>query len=111
MLKNLATLFCLSLVLQFLIVFGASQSASARTKRHTKPVAGQMAGAYFVPPPPPYTPSILPEYGISSMLDAQIQGNATAKVESPYSKYIYTRNPADAPQIVQPNKYITYWKS
>jgi|SRR5277367_4122724 len=63
---------------------------------------------FLVPPPPPYTPSMLPElqYGHYSQSS---QRNESAEDGSPYSKYVYTRSGYEAPKPVQPNKYVTYW--
>jgi hypothetical protein len=66
-------------------------------------------GAYLVPPPPPYQPSVLPEYSITG---AGASAPRIASAEKPvcaYSKYIYVRNSADAPRMVQSNKGVTQW--
>lgn len=65
---------------------------------------------YFVPPPPPYTPSMVPS--ALGMTNAQAVTADDAVVErpvvNPYSKYIFTRNEGNRPQVVQPNPYVTY---
>jgi hypothetical protein len=63
---------------------------------------------FLVPPPPPYTPSMLPElqYGHYSQSS---QRTDSAEESSPYNKYIYTRSGYEPPKPVQPNKYVTYW--
>jgi hypothetical protein len=65
---------------------------------------------FLVPPPPPYTPSMLPElqYGHYSQSS---QRTDSPEDGSPYSKYIYTRSGYEPPKPVQPNKYVTYWSN
>jgi len=62
---------------------------------------------FLVPPPPPYTPSMLPELQYARY--NQSTQRAESADGSPYSKYIYTRSGYEPPKPVQPNKYVTYW--
>jgi hypothetical protein len=55
---------------------------------------------YFVPPPPPYAPSINP-----SALGLM---NLQAVTANAYGKSISTSNQADMPQVVRPNPYLSY---
>jgi hypothetical protein len=63
---------------------------------------------FLVPPPPPYTPSMLPELQYSRYSQYS-QRTDSAEAGNPYSKYVYTRSGYEAPKPVQPNKYVTYW--
>jgi hypothetical protein len=104
--KNFATVFSIAGLLVGSYALSADCSAQAKSRHSTA------RGAYLVPPPPPYQPSILPEYG-ARYAESEAPKVAMAevpKVERPYSKYIYTRNVLDASHVVQPNKYVTYWK-
>jgi hypothetical protein len=75
--------------------------------KHSKKIA-YSSKRWFVPPPPAYTPSMLPEmhYAPRTMDPPSVEAEAD---QTPYSKYIYTRSGYDAPRRVQPNKYVTYW--
>jgi len=96
--------FVLSAAGLFLAALNAECPALAKGKAHSS------HGSYLVPPPPPYQPSILPEYAMSrTSYAAQSQIASATKPVQPYSKYIYTRNVADAPTAVQSNKYVTVW--
>jgi hypothetical protein len=67
-------------------------------------------GAYLVPPPPPYQPSVLPEYSLTGTTSsAQTIASAEVKPEQRYSKYIYVRNSADAPRVVHSKSGVTSW--
>jgi hypothetical protein len=73
----------------------------------------------FVPPPPPYEPSTLPELQAWRAIRIRREGSQVsnkaksdlAKPENtnPYSRFIYNREGYQSPQPVQPNKYVTYW--
>jgi hypothetical protein len=82
---------------------------SVQAKHSVKKIA--YAGkTWFVPPPPPYTPSMLPELQYSQMTASPSPvREESAEDLNPYSKYIYTRSGYDAPRRVQPNKYVTVW--
>lgn len=90
------------------IALDSAAQAKASTKRHTA-----ARGAYFVPPPPPYQPSVLPEVRAGRVAMTNVQSEAAAvtvqKQENRYRKYVYTRNEADMPTVVQPNRYVSYW--
>lgn len=73
----------------------------ARTSRNSSGRAKNI----LVPPPPPYTPLMVPS--ALGMSNAQ----ADAVVENPYSKYIFTHNLSDMPQVVQPNPYVSHYRS
>jgi hypothetical protein len=97
--KHIAAFLSLVMLLSCFFGMSSNLAALARTKKRTH----HSRGHYFVPPPPPYTPSILPETGTSA-----IQARAEGKTDGPYRKYIYERS-GGGPQVVQPNKYVTYW--
>jgi hypothetical protein len=73
--------------------------------------SSRRARDYFVPPPPPYTPSIV-SLALNMTYAQTVTANADdAVVKKPvnlYSKYIFTRNKGDMPQVVQPNAYVSY---
>lgn len=105
LIRNLAALISLAVVFSGAFAL-SSQSVEARTSRNSSHVAGN----YFVPAPPPYTPSMVPTalgmtYAQALTVDAD--GAVVKKLVDPYSKYIFTRNPGDMPQVVRPNPYAT----
>ncbi len=61
-------------------------------------------GAYFVPPPPAYMPSILPELSMSNY-----HAPVSQTAESPYSKYIYARNGYGDNAPVATRSGVTTW--
>jgi hypothetical protein len=96
-------------VISLAVVFSGSfalstQSVEAKISRNSS----RRARNYFVPPPPPYTPSIVPSaLGMTNAqaVTADADGAVVEKPVNPYSKYILTRNQGDMPQVVQPNPY------
>jgi hypothetical protein len=105
LIRNLAALISLAVVFSGAFAL-SSQSVEARTSRNSSHVAGN----YFVPAPPPYTPSMVPTalgmtYAQALTVDAD--GAVVKKLVDPYSKYIFTRNQGDMPQVVRPNPYTT----
>ena len=107
-LKNFAALASIAVLASVLNLTASDQVASAKTKKAT---AQRASRSYFVPPPPAYAPSIMPEmsrfYGNDVEADAEIDTVQTP--QSHWSKYIYVRNGYAAPQSVSPNKYVTNW--
>ena len=72
-------------------------------------------GAYFIPPPPAYMPSILPElYAQHTVVEAEeeelepIAVAEAAKPKNPYVKYFYTRD-SSAPKPVQNRSGVSTW--
>lgn len=90
-----------SLVAAALVSVGINQPALAKAKRSYS--AGR--GAYFVPPPPPYAPSVLPEnqgYHVTSDQQTEKTAEVAEKPpENPYKKYIYTREANDMPRVIK----------
>jgi hypothetical protein len=99
-------------VISLAVVFSGSfalstQSVEAKISRNSS----RRARNYFVPPPPPYTPSIVPSaLGMTKAqaVTADADGAVVEKPVNPYSKYILTRNQGDMPQVVQPNPHVSY---
>jgi|ERR1700733_8943412 hypothetical protein len=110
-LKNFATLVSVATLACSVALVSTNQSAIAKSKKHYTP-SNHRYSNYFVPPPPAYVPSILPERMMNTGASASTEEAAADPDESeayPYKKYIYTRQGSDAPRVVQPNKYVTYW--
>ncbi len=82
MIRNLAALISLAVVFSGSFAL-STQSVEAKTSRNNS----HRDRNYLVPPPPPYTPSLVP-----SVLG---------------SKYIFTRIQSDMPQVVQPNANVS----
>ncbi|HEY9731483.1 MAG TPA: hypothetical protein V6C89_06200 [Drouetiella sp.] len=101
-----------TLVASALVSVGINQPALAKSKKHV--ATGR--GAYFVPPPPPYAPSILPEnmqHGRSVEKAEEMAEVAEKPPENPYKKYIFTRDAGDMPRVIkfgktQNRNVITY---
>lgn len=104
MARNLFTmLLSATLVASALVSVGTNQPALAKTKKHV--ATGR--GAYFVPPPPPYAPSILPENLSRVRTTDSVEQNAEVAEkppENPYRKYIFTRDASDMPRVVKYGK-------
>ncbi len=106
MIRNLAALVSLAVVFSGLFA-QSTQSVEAKTSRNTSRIARN----YFVPPPPPYTPSMVPS-ALGAMnaqaVTADANNAVVEKPVNPYSKYIFTRNQGAMPQVVQANPYVSY---
>lgn len=103
--RNLAPLITIAVVFSGAVAL-SSQSVEAKTSHNSSHVAGH----YFVPAPPPYTPSMVPTalgmtYAQALTVDAD--GAVVKKLVDPYGKYIFTHNQGDVPQVVRPNPYLT----
>jgi hypothetical protein len=86
-------------------------TALRTTKKHLKKSSGSQYRykTYFVPPPPAYMPSILPELnrrGVVQAADVELE----KKPENPYKKYVQTPDGA-APEPVQVRKGVVTWTS
>jgi hypothetical protein len=108
-LRNFATLVSVATLACSVALVSTSQSAIAKSKKHYT-AQNRHYSNYFVPPPPAYVPSILPERMMNNGASTEEAAADTDETEAyPYKKYIYTRQGSDAPRVVQPNKYVTYW--
>jgi hypothetical protein len=106
LIRNLAALISLAVVFSGSFAL-STQSVEAKTSRNNSPRARD----YFVPPPPPYVPSIVPSALGRTNAQAVTAGADDAVVEKPVnpdSKHIFTRNQGDMPQVVQPNAQVNY---
>ena len=63
---------------------------------------------YFVPPPPAYMPSILPELAQRGYTQQSGDAQLVKKPENPYKKYVHTPD-GDAPEPVQVRKGVVTW--
>lgn len=93
------------------VVGGSFALSTLSVEAKTSPNSSRRARNYLVPPPPPYIPLMVPS--AMGMMNAQaVAAYANdAVLEQPvnhYSKYIYTRNQGDMPQVAQPNPYLGY---
>jgi hypothetical protein len=64
---------------------------------------------YFVPPPPPYTPSMISVaegMTYAPVVTVDSDGVIVENPANPYSKYIVTRKPGGMPQVAQPSPYV-----
>ncbi|MBS1992027.1 MAG: hypothetical protein JSS83_16005 [Cyanobacteria bacterium SZAS LIN-3] len=95
MIRNLAALIALTAVFSGSFAL-STESVEAKTSRNST----RKSRNYFVPPPPPYTPSMLPT--VLGMTNPQ-QVPADA-----YSMYIVTRNQGAMQQAVQPKPQVSY---
>lgn len=78
----------------------------AKTSRN----GSRRAWNYFVPPPPPNTPSIVfSALGMRNGRAATVDDAVVEKPVNSYSKYVFTRNQGDMPQVGRPNKYVSYY--
>ncbi|HEY9775499.1 MAG TPA: hypothetical protein V6C81_17155 [Planktothrix sp.] len=73
-----------------------AKTSQAKTSRNSS----RRATNHFVPPPAPYTPSMVPA--------ALGMTNAGAVTVNPYSQYIFMRNQGEMSQVVQPKPYVSY---
>jgi hypothetical protein len=89
-----------TLVASALVSVGINQPVLAKSKKH---LASAGRGAYFVPPPPPYAPSILPENIVRGRATDSDEPKEVAEKppENPYKKYIFTRDAGDMPRVVR----------
>ena len=106
MIRNFAALLSLALVLSGTLAL-CTQSADAKnSKKNT-----HRAGNYFVPPPPPYTPSLVPvALGMTYAPAVEADGDYEV-VEvpvNPYTNYIVKRNKVGTPHVVQPSPHVSY---
>ncbi len=105
MIRKLAALISLAVVFSGSFALSA-QSVEAKTSR-TSP---RTARNYFVPPPPPYTPSMVPSaLGTTNAQAVTADADAAVmdKPVNPYSRDILRRNQGDMPQVVQPNPQVS----
>ncbi len=104
--RNFAAIICTAA--SFSGSFALSiQSVEAKTPRHSPHVIRN----YFVPAPPPYTPSIVPPALVLTYTQAVTAGAEHAVLEklvNSCSKHILARNQGDMPQVVQSNPYANY---
>lgn len=98
MIRNFAPLISLA------VFFSGSLAVSIQSVE-AKTLHG-IARNYFVPPPPPYTPSIIPsELGMlyAQRVTAIADNAALKKSVNPYSRDIFTRNIGDSTQVARLN--------
>lgn len=93
-----------------------TQAPTAQAKRKTPRRAFVARGAYFVPPPPAYMPSVLPELyahrNVERVEDSEEEEVAVVaeKPKNPYVKYFYSRD-EHAPKPVQSRNGVSTWVS
>jgi hypothetical protein len=98
--------FMAALALVTLPVFDSA--ALAKGKQTTK--SKRVAHSYFVPPPPAYAPSLLPELQRQSQVQTGSAGEENKLVDGDASdKYVKAKDGYQDPKAVRTNKYVTYW--
>ncbi|MBX9951018.1 MAG: hypothetical protein K2Y39_17745 [Candidatus Obscuribacterales bacterium] len=104
--RNFAAIICIAAA--FSGSFALSiQSVEAKIPRNSAHVFRN----YFVPAPPPYTPSMVPPALLMTYAQAVTAGAEHAVVEklvNSYSKQILARNQGDMTQVVHSNPYANY---
>ncbi len=106
LIRNLAVLISLAVVFSGSFAL-STQSVEAKTSGNSS----SRARNYLVPPPPPYTPTLIPSApGMTNAqaVSADVNDAVVEKPGSPYSKYTSTRNQGNIPHGVQPNPYASY---
>jgi len=104
--RNLAAIICIAAAFSGSFAL-STQSVEAKTPRNSSHVIRN----YFVPAPPPYTPSIVPPALVLTYAQAVAAGAEHAVVEklvNSYGKHILARNQGDMPQVVKSNPYANY---
>lgn len=87
----------------------AAKPAAKRAARHGHARSGRRVAAGFIPPPPAYMPSILPEIAARRAYGQDVaDGVEEVKPENPYAKYIYNRQ-GEAPTALQTRKGVVTW--
>jgi hypothetical protein len=85
---------------------GAALAKGKQTSTKSK----RASHSYFVPPPPAYAPSILPELQRQTQQVASNEESADTLVEADGSdKYVKAKDGYQDPKAVRTNKYVTYW--
>lgn len=102
-LSNLAALLTLASV----ICTVASPSAEAANKRRST-IAARGHHTGFVPPPPAYMPSILPELYMRGGSTQTIEVAEAKKVDNPYNKYVQVRV-GDEVKATSSRKGVSTW--
>ncbi|HEY9756906.1 MAG TPA: hypothetical protein V6C97_17195 [Oculatellaceae cyanobacterium] len=97
LIRNLAALISLTVVFSGSFAL-STQSVEAKTSQN----GSRRAGDYFVPPPPPYTPSMVP----SALGLANAQAVSAKADDAVVKKHMFTRNQGDMQQVVQPDPYV-----
>lgn len=104
--RNLAAIICIAAAFSGSFAL-STLSVEAKTPRNSSHVIRN----YFVPAPPPYTPSIVPPALLMTYAQALTAGAEHAVVEklvNSSSKHILARNQGDMPVVVQSNPYASY---
>jgi len=104
--KNVCFMAALAL-LTLPVCDGAAQAKGKQATTKTR-----RAHSYFVPPPPAYSPSILPELQYQSNNQTAATGDeVTEKIVETDSadKYVKAKEGYQDPKAVRTNKYVTYW--
>lgn len=84
-----------------------TKSVQKPGKRRTYRRTGR--GAFFVPPPPPYMPSILPELAGTRIAEVEGLDAEEAPPENPYKKYFFSADGGDGPKPVEHRSGVSTW--
>jgi hypothetical protein len=101
--------FMAALALMTAPVFDSAALAKGKQSAAKK----RVAHSYFVPPPPAYSPSILPELQRQAPVQATSTDEASDKIVEnegdSADKYVKAKDGYQDPKAVRTNKYVTYW--
>lgn len=104
--RNFAAIICIAAAFSGAF-FVSIQSVEAKTPRNSSHVIRN----YFVPAPPPYTPSMVPPgllMTYAQTLTAGAEHAVVEKLDNFSGKHILARNQGGMPAVVQSNPYLNY---
>jgi hypothetical protein len=114
LISNLSELLVIAVVFSGSFALSAQSVDAKISDEKTSRDNSHTSANYFVPPPPPYTPSIVPSApapGVTNSqgLTADADGAVVVKQLNPYTtKYIFLPKQRDMTPIVKPNPFVTY---
>jgi hypothetical protein len=99
--------FMAALALVTLPVLDSAALAKGKQIAHS----ARRSHSYFVPPPPAYTPSYVPELQrqVSSETLVANEGADQLVANEGADKYVRAQDGYQDPKAVHANKYVTYW--
>jgi hypothetical protein len=99
---------CFSAALALVTLPAFDGAALAKAKQVSK--THKTSHSYFVPPPPAYAPSILPEQQRQTQAAATTDEAVVKLAEGDSAdKYVKAKDGYQDPRAVRTNRYVTYW--